>query len=114
MKIKLENGINQVDFIIDLDGNLHLGQGHSYWANGADVMAAGTLKINSQGYVRLITNALGHYTLSVQQTKLFPELLNGAGVRTKNAWLEVGDYYITPSGYVDLGRSTFSSTKLRR
>ncbi len=68
-----------------------MGQGHSYLANGADVMAAGTMKINSQGYVRRITNASGHYTPSVQQTKLFPELLNDAGVRTKNAWLEVGE-----------------------
>ena len=33
-KIYLENGIQEVDFVIDMDGNLHLGRGHSFLANG--------------------------------------------------------------------------------
>lgn len=53
--------MQNVDFVIDMDGNLHIGSGHSYLANGADVQEAGTMKINSQGYVRSITNASGHY-----------------------------------------------------
>lgn len=89
-----------------MDGNLHLGQGHSFLANGADVQTAGTLKVNSQGYVRRITNASGHYTPTVEQGKLFPDLLNQQGIRIQNAWLELGDYSLTPSGYVDLTKST--------
>jgi len=105
-KIYLENGIQEVDFVIDMNGNLHLGRGHSALANGADVQAAGTMKINSQGYVRTITNASGHYTPTVTQGKTFPSLLDQLGIRTKNAWLELGDYCLTQSGYVDLTKST--------
>ncbi len=105
-KIYLNNGIQEVDFVIDMDGNLHLGQGHSFLASGVDVQAAGTLKVNSQGYIRRITNASGHYTPTVEQGKLFPDLLNQQGIRTQNAWLELGDYSLTLSGYVDLTQST--------
>lgn len=73
----------------------------------------GTMKINGQGYVRRITNASGHYTPSIQQAKMFPELLNSVGVRTKNAWLEIGDYYITPSGLVDLSKTKYYTKQLR-
>ena len=100
-KIYLENGIQEVDFVIDMNGNLRLGRGHSALANGADVQAAGTIKINSQGYVRSITNELGHYTPTVTQGETFPSLLNQLGIRTKNAWLELGDYCLTQSGYVE-------------
>lgn len=81
-KIHIDNGVQNVDFVIDMDGNLHIGSGHSYLANGADVQAAGTMKINSQGYVRSITNASGHYTPTVEQGRAFPNLLNDLGIRT--------------------------------
>ena len=84
-----------------MEGKLHLGRGHSYLANGGDVKAAGKLKINSQGYVRNITNESGHYAPTVEQGKRFPELLNQTGVSTKNAWLQLGDFSLTSSGYVD-------------
>lgn len=103
----------QIILYIDLDGKLHLGRGHSYLANGADVQAAGTMKINSGGYVRSISNASGHYTPTIQQANMFPELLNSVGVRTKNAWLEVGDYYMTPSGLGDLNKTKYYSKQLK-
>lgn len=105
-KIHVDNGVQNVDFVIDMDGNLHIGSGHSYLANGADVQAAGTLKINSQGYVRTITNASGHYAPAVEQGRAFPNMLNELGIRTQNAWLELGDYSFTPSGYVDVTHSS--------
>ncbi len=89
-----------------MDGNLHLGRGYSFLANGMDGRAAVTLKVNRQGYVRAISNASGHYTPTVEQGKMFPSLLNDLGIRTKNAWLELGDYSLTPSGYVDLTKTS--------
>ena len=96
-----------------LEGNLYIGSGHSFLAKGESVQAAGTLKVNSQGYIRKITNASGHYTLSVEQARLFPEALNNLGLRTQNAWLELGDYYLTPSGYVDVGKSRIISEQIK-
>jgi hypothetical protein len=104
-KLKVENGIKEVDFVVDMDGNLHVGKGHSYLANGRDVQAAGSMKVNNQGYVRRIDNASGHYAPTVEQGKMFPEILNNIGLRTKNAWLELGDYSFTSSGYVDLSKT---------
>ena len=105
-RIHVDNGAQKVDFVIDMDGNLHIGSGHSYIANGADVQAAGTMKINSQGYVKSIMNGSGHYAPTVEQGRSFPNLLNELGIRTKNAWLELGDYSFTPSGYVDVTKSS--------
>ena len=104
-KIHIANGIQNTDFVIDMDGNLYLGRGHSFLANGMNVQAAGTLKVNSQGYVRSISNGSGHYTPTVEQGRMFPSLLNDLGIRTQNAWLELGDYSFTSSGYVDLTKS---------
>jgi hypothetical protein len=89
-----------------MDGNLNIGKGHSYLANSTDVQAAGGLKINSQGYVRRIDNASGHYAPTVEQGSLFPEILNNLGIRTKNSWLELGDYSFTASGYVDVNKTS--------
>lgn len=99
--------------MVDMDGNLHIGRGHSFLAGGGDVQAAGTLKINSQGYVRNITNASGHYTPTLEQGRLFPNIFDNLGIRTKNAWLELGDYHFTPSGYVDTTKSSIISEQIR-
>ena len=82
-KIYVENGIQDVNFVVDMDGKVIIGQGHSFLAKGMDVQAVGTLKINHQGYVRRITNGSGHYIPTVEQGKNFPRILNDAGVRTK-------------------------------
>lgn len=73
----------------------------------------GTLKVNSQGYVRNVTNASGHYASTLEQGRLFPDVLDNLGIRTKNAWLELGDYYFTPSGYVDTTKSNIISEQIR-
>lgn len=57
----------KADFVVDMDGNLHIGRGHSYLANGMDVQAAGTLKVNNNGQLRKITNASVHYAPTVSQ-----------------------------------------------
>ena len=112
-KILIDNSIHDVDFVVDMNNNLHIGRGHSFLAGGKDIQAAGTMKVNSQGYVRNITNASGHFAPTVAQAKLFPNVLNKLGIRTKNAWVELGDYHFTPSGYVDVTKSRIIVEKIR-
>jgi hypothetical protein len=38
-------------------------------------MAAGTMKINKQGYIRRISNASGHYQPTVAEALSFPHKL---------------------------------------
>lgn len=105
--------MSYVDYEIDMNDNLYLGMGHSFLAKGLGVQAAGRLKLNSQGYVRVINNKSGHYAPTVEQGKRFPELLNKLGIRTTNAWLELGKYDFTSSGYVDEGRTTYVIKQLK-
>ncbi|NLL78367.1 MAG: hypothetical protein GX234_00860, partial [Clostridiales bacterium] len=35
-----EGGVQNVDFVIDMDGNLHIGRGYSYLAGGSSVQPA--------------------------------------------------------------------------
>ncbi|MBC1457119.1 pre-toxin TG domain-containing protein [Listeria newyorkensis] len=109
------NGMENVDFIIDMDGNLKLGSGHSFLANGEAVKAAGKLKINgTTGQIRKITNWSGHYTPSPMQAKHFPTLLENTGLNVNNSWLELYNINLTNSGYVNLGEVNLqSSTKLK-
>jgi hypothetical protein len=112
-RIKNVNGINEMDFVIDMNGKLHIGRGHSFLANGESVQAAGKLKINSDGQLRRITNLSGHYTPTVEQARVFPQILEQAGIKTKNAWLEVFSIDTTPSGYVNTNELVkVSSTKI--
>lgn len=111
-KLKIRDGINEADFVVDMDGKLHIGRGHSYLANGRDVQAAGILKVNHSGQIRKITNASGHYAPTVSQGRNFPSILNQSGLSTKNAWLVLGDYQLTPSGYVDIWKTVYYSQKL--
>lgn len=43
--MNIESGIQEVDFVMDMDGNLHIGRGHSYLVNGNSVQAVGTMKV---------------------------------------------------------------------
>ena len=103
-RIQTEHGVRNVDFVVDMNGNLHIGRGHSFLANGQPVQAAGTLKLNGQGRVMGITNASGHYQPTVAQAGNFPQLLNNAGVNTSGSWLTKYTITTTPSGYVNLGQ----------
>lgn len=113
-QIKIRDGIKEVDFIIDENGNLKVGRGHSYLANGADVQAAGKLKVDADGNVRKITNESGHYTPTAEQVKNYEQIFNSAGLKTENAWLEIYQLELTNNGYVDLGKlKKIQSTKLK-
>ncbi|WP_270573182.1 hypothetical protein [Bacillus glycinifermentans] len=99
-RIKNINGINEVDFVIDIEGNLHIGRGHSFLANGKDVQAAGKLKINGQGQIRRISNESGHYRPNAEQAKKFPDAFNQTGLNVKNAWLEIHEFESNISDYI--------------
>lgn len=99
-RINIENGIQEVDFVIDMDGNLHIGRGHSYLANGKSVQAAGTMKVNTQGYIRLITNESGHYQPTVTQAMNYPDIFRNAGVIVDNAWIRISEFKTSMSNYV--------------
>lgn len=113
-QVKIRDGIKEVDFIIDINGNLKVGRGHSHLANEADVQAAGKLKVDASGNVRKITNESGHYTPTVEQAKNYEQIFNSAGIKTKNAWLEIYQLELTSNGYVDLAKlKKIQSTKLK-
>ncbi|RAJ03561.1 WXG100 family type VII secretion target [Paenibacillus pabuli] len=113
-QVKIRDGIKEVDFVIDVDGNLNVGRGHSHLANGADVQAAGKLKVDANGNVRRITNESGHYTPTTEQAKKYEQIFNTAGIKTENAWLEIYQLEVTRSGYVDIGKlKKVYSTKLK-
>lgn len=113
-QVKIRDGIKEVDFIIDVNGNLKVGRGHFHLANGADVQAAGKLKVDANGNVRRITNESGHYTPTAEQAKNYEQIFNSAGIKTENAWLEIYQLELTSNGYVDLGKLTkVQSTKLK-
>lgn len=99
-KINIRDGIQEVDFVIDMDGNLHIGRGHSYLVNGNSVQAAGTIKVNSQGYIRLITNQSGHFQSTVTEAMNYPDIFKNAGLNVDNAWIKVSDFNTSMSNYV--------------
>ncbi|KKD50585.1 hypothetical protein IA817_11215 [Listeria seeligeri] len=113
-QVKIRDGIKEVDFIIDLQGNLKVGRGHSHLSNGGSVQAAGKLKVDSNGNIRRITNESGHYIPTPGQAKNYQQIFEGAGIKTKNAWLETYQIDVTKSGYVDLAKlKKIDSIKLK-
>lgn len=113
-QVKIRDGIKEVDFIMDLQGNLKVGRGHAHLSNGGDVQAAGKLKVDSNGNVRRITNESGHYTPTIEQAKNYQQIFEHAGIKTKNAWLETYQLDVTKSGYVDLAKlKRIDSVKLK-
>ncbi|HDU6591982.1 TPA: LXG domain-containing protein [Listeria monocytogenes] len=113
-QVKIRDGIKEVDFIIDLQGNLKVGRGHAHLSNGGDVQAAGKLKVDSNGNVRRITNESGHYTPTLGQAKNYQQIFENTGINTKNAWLETYQLDVTKSGYVDLAKlKRIDSVKLK-
>ena len=99
-RIHIENGIQNADFIIDMDGNLKLGRGHSYLANGGNVQAAGTIKVNSQGRIRLITNESGHFQPTVSEALNYPTVFGNIGLDVNNSWIRIGEFTTSKSNYV--------------
>jgi hypothetical protein len=111
-KIRTEHGVRNVDFVVDMNGKLHIGRGHSFLANGQPVQAAGTLKLNGQGQVMGITNGSGHFQPTAAQAGNFPQIMNNAGVNTSGAWLTKYNIVTTPSGYVIPGQTSTISILL--
>ncbi|MBR1930230.1 MAG: hypothetical protein IJ833_01970, partial [Lachnospiraceae bacterium] len=99
-RINIENGIQEVDFIIDMDGNLHIGRGHSYLSGGRNVQAAGTIKVNSQGYIRNITNKSGHFQPTVSEALNYPQIFRNSGLSVDNTWISISEFDTSLSNYV--------------
>ena len=99
-RIHIENGIQTVDFVIDMKGNLHIGRGHSYLASGSSVQAAGTMQVNSQGYIRLITNESGHFQPTTIQAMNYPTVFRNIGLNVNNTWIKIGEFKTSMSNYV--------------
>lgn len=98
--VKICDGIQEADFVIDMDGNLHIGRGHSYLANGNSVQAAGKMKVNSKGYIRNIINDSGHYQPTVSEALNYPNILRSTGLNVDNAWIRVDSFTSSLSNYV--------------
>jgi RHS repeat-associated protein len=99
-KIKVPNGLKQVDFVVTQDGQLVVGKKHHTLGQRQDVLAAGQMKLNGQGKVRGIDNLSGHYRPSVDESARFPEILRSAGVDVKGATLEVSEFTVDENGWV--------------
>ena len=81
---------NCLDYIITKECELVLGLSHSYLANGEDVLAAGVIRLDSNGVVTEIKNESGHYNPTPNQTivsiKLFEQFgidLHGVTINNK-------------------------------
>ena len=90
--------IREVDFIVDLSGEIHFGRGHAFLARRADVQAAGTVKIGANKKIRRITNGSGHYRPTAEETARYIEVFKKAGFDVSHAWLTVYDLRKSPSG----------------
>ena len=99
-RIHTKNGVRDFDFIIDMDGNLHIGSGHSYLSKGKNVQAAGTMKINSQGYIRNITNNSGHYQPNLRESFNYPKILKNRGFKMDNSWISINSFSTDGTKYI--------------
>ncbi len=107
-KIITKNGINRANFIMDNNGDLHFGNGHSYMAKGLPVKAAGTVKLNSDGTIRHITNLSGHYQPNVRETINYINYMHKKGFVTNHTWVDIYEFDRTKSGYVSKARAVYS------
>ena len=99
-RIHIENGVRNVNFVIDMDNNLHIGRGHSYLAGGNSVQAAGSMKVNSQGYIRLITNDSGHFQPTTAQARNYPTIFRNTELNINNTWIRIEKFKTSMSNYV--------------
>lgn len=76
-----------------MNGKLHIGRGHSFLA------AAGTMRVNSQGVVRNITNSSGHYRPTLVHAQNFPQVLENSGVNIGTSWINIYRFEVGQAGY---------------
>ena len=107
-QIKIQNGINKANFVIDYYGNLHIGNGHSYMAHGQPVQAAGTIKLNSDGVIRHVSNLSGHYQPNVAETVRYLNQMYNSGYISESTWVDIYKFDKTKSGYVSKVKSVYS------
>lgn len=65
------------------------------------------------GLTNAVSGRTWHYAPTVEQERAFSNILNELGIRTKNAWLELGDDNFTPSGYVNITPSSIIVEQLK-
>lgn len=58
------------------------------------------MKINSQGYIRLITNESGHFQPTTTQALNYPTVFKNAGLNIKNTWIRINEFQTLKSNYV--------------
>lgn len=107
-KIIIPNGVRNVDFVIDSTGSLCVGYGHSFLGRGKVVFAAGTIKINRNGQIRLITNESGHYQPTVKETITYINRLKKMGLAIDNAWIKISAFSTTKSNYVNSIKTVYN------
>lgn len=104
-KIVINDGINYMNFVVinDIENNnfqLILGNGHAFLADGQDVLAAGSIKINSQGYIRQINNLSGHYRPEIKQAINYPDIFKKLNLKIDNAYLQIYKFESSKSKYI--------------
>ena len=107
-RIFTNNGINRANFVIDKNGQLHLGNGHSYLAHGESVQAAGTMKIGSNGVPRRVTNLSGHYQPNVKETVHYLEAMHKNGYISNKTWIDIYSFDKSKSGYITKVKAVYS------
>jgi hypothetical protein len=89
-----------VDFVITQDNRLIIGSKHTTLSNGADVKAAGGLKIDGAGRIRRIDNGSGHFRPTVGESLLVPDLLKSLGLNVEGARFLAYEYTINSKGLI--------------
>ncbi len=77
-----------MDFVALPDGQILLGTKHTYLSQGADVLAAGTVKL-ANGVVKDITNLSGHYVPTPGDGMNFLRVFKDQGVDIDNSFLSM-------------------------
>ena len=76
------------DFVVMQDGKVLLGSKHSFLSGGADVYAAGEIKL-SNGVIKSVNNLSGHYAPSPTSASNFLDILKASGANVSNATLNI-------------------------
>lgn len=61
---------------------------------------SGTIKVNSQGYIRYITNESGHFQPTVSEALNYPQIFRDSGLIVDNAWIKVSEFFTSMSNYI--------------
>ena len=69
-------------------------------AAAAVITAAGTMKVNPQGYIRNITNESGHFQPTVAETLNYPQIFRNSYLNVDNTWIKISEFNTSLSNYV--------------